>query len=195
MMKKSKLLLFLLSFFLQRLHSQNAFAGGFVQVNTFQTVQMYTMGAQVQFRPFQNGLMLNYEIGFGMTNDAKFAMHCNGGLPFALLLLVGDDSKPWLKLIGILGLALPKGISYAFPLKDNNELHLNINPLGLDFIAKNDAVYRPRVFSFSGDFGLSGFHQFDNGLYIKPYAGLKWLYGNGWLGFQGGMVLGKSIGM
>jgi hypothetical protein len=167
--------------------------GIFTQMNGFASVQAYSAGANLQINLGDNRSYLNYEIGGGITSDAKGVFHCNGGLPLAIFLLIDNEEKPWLKLVGILGLALPKGISYSVIKNDKAEVQLNINPLNLDYIGKNDLVFRRNYLGFSGDFGVSGIKTFDNDVFIKPYIGAKWLYANGWVGLQVGVLIGKNL--
>lgn len=162
---------------------------GFAQMNSFSAVQTYSVGMQCQYSPWETGLFLNYEIGGGITGDGKGYFHCDAGLPLVFLLLA-DSSRSWLKLLGIAGALVPKGMSYAIGAEQPIEFHLNINPLSIDLIGKNNDTGRKQIFTLSGDYGIGAQKNFESGLFVKPYIGAKWLYGNGWVGIQAGVAVG-----
>jgi hypothetical protein len=162
-----------------------------LQTNVYSRLSANTGSLQLQIPIGDKGFMLNYEIGGGMTDDYQPVMILNGGPALVVYSFANYPLWGSFDVDELFALFLcPRGISYAFNYQRSIEFQLNVNPLNFDYIRKNPATNRRTYQSFSGDFGIALYKSFNQSYFLKPFAGVKVLYGSRRLGWQAGFTVG-----
>jgi hypothetical protein len=170
--------------------------GVHMQHAQFSDRSMQAYGLQFHF-PFNDDYTLNYTFGIGGSSLGGHYVRSSAGMATGLFLIssFGSDSTKFghkiVSVAGFFAMFVPEGIGYYFNPDSKWRMHLNVNPLLIDYWKRKEPYFEEM--RLGGEVMLRVKHPISDMFYVAPQAGVKIRYCGGYLGGSIGFTVGMQL--
>lgn len=181
----------------QNAQAQEKFdVGVHMQHAQFSDRSMQAYGLQFHF-PFNDDYTLNYTFGIGGSSLGGHYVRSSAGMATGLFLIssFGSDSTKFghkiVSVAGFFAMFVPEGIGYYFNPGSKWRMHLNVNPLLVDYWKRKEPYFEQM--RLGGEIMLRVKHPIAERFYVAPQAGVKLRYRGGYVGGMIGFTVGLQM--
>ncbi len=170
--------------------------GVHMQHAQFSDRSMQAYGLQFHF-PFNDDFTANYTFGIGGSSLGGHYVRSSAGMATGLFLIssFGSDSTKFghkiVSVAGFFAMFVPEGIGYYFNPDSKWRMHLNVNPLLVDYWKRKEPYFEQM--RLGGEIMLRVKHPITDMFYVAPQAGVKIRYRGGYIGGSIGFTVGMQL--